>query len=64
MAKGRERLTGGLRIAKGDDLNSLVTIRNTDPNAEISETRIKWTLNTDLTNIVEVKRNVRTNRKS
>ena len=64
MAKGKARLTGGLRIAKGDDLNSLVTIRNTDPNAEISETRIKWTINPDITNIVEVKRNVRSKHKS
>jgi len=64
MAKGKARLTGGLRIAKGDDLNSIVTIRNANPDAEVSETRIKWTLNTDLTNIVEVKRNVRANGKS
>ena len=58
MAKGRKRMTGELKVGLGDDGQSLVTIRKqNNKNMEVSETRIRWVIDTDLTKLVEVKRN-------
>lgn len=62
MAKGRERLTGALRVRPGDDMQSVVTIRKqNDKGVEVSETRIRWTIDTDLTKLVEVHRSGKSN---